>query len=40
VPRREEADAGLVQGQLDEVVERDRTFAPDAALDRVGGAPG
>ena len=40
VPRREEADIGLVEGQVDEAVERDRTFAPDAALDRVGGASG
>src|ERR1700681_4609894 len=39
VPGREEANVGLVQRHLDEPIERDRTFAPDEARDRVGGAP-
>jgi hypothetical protein len=37
VTRREEADRGFVQRDLDEPVERDRTLAPDQVRDRVGG---
>jgi hypothetical protein len=39
-PRREEADAGLVQRDVDEPVEGDRAFAPDEARDGVGGRTG
>jgi hypothetical protein len=40
VARREEADVGLVQRDLDEPVERDRTLTPDQARDRLGRAAG
>jgi hypothetical protein len=40
VTGREEADVGVVQGDVDEPVERDGTFASDQTRDRVGGRAG
>jgi hypothetical protein len=40
VAGREEAGVGLVQREVDESIERDRTLAPYEARDGVGGRAG
>jgi hypothetical protein len=40
VTHREEPGARLVEREIDEAIERDRTLAPDQARDRFGGCAG